>query len=263
MALGAKEQEPLIELRDVSVRRGGRWLVRGVDLSIARGEIVTLIGPNGSGKSTTAKLATGILAPTSGRVRRAPDLRVSLVPQKLNIDWTLPLSVARLMTLTHRCSKKDVLAALEIVGARRLANQAVQHLSGGEFQRVLLARAIVRQPDLLVLDEPVQGVDYSSQAALYQLISDIRDQSNCAILMISHDLHVVMAKTDRVVCLNTHMCCSGAPQQVAQSREFQRMFGETSARMLAIYQHDHDHTHAANGSVVDDCGAQGREKADV
>jgi len=263
MVLSAKEQEPLIDLRNVSVKRGGRWLVRGVDMSIARGEIVTLIGPNGSGKSTTAKLATGILAPTSGRVWRAPDLRISLVPQKLNIDWTLPLSVARLMTLTHRCSKKDVLAALEIVGARRLANEAVQHLSGGEFQRVLLARAIVRQPDLLVLDEPVQGVDYSSQAALYQLIADVRDQSNCAILMISHDLHVVMARTDRVVCLNTHMCCSGPPEQVAQSREFQRMFGETSAQMLAIYRHHHDHTDAADGSIVDDCADQSREKAGV
>ncbi len=263
MASSAKEQEPLIELRNASVRRNDRWLVRGVDLAIGRGEIVTLIGPNGSGKSTTAKLATGILAPTSGRVWRAPDLRISLVPQKLNVDWTLPLSVSRLLTLTHRCSKKDVMAALEIVGARRLANEAVQHLSGGEFQRVLLARAIVRQPDLLVLDEPVQGVDYSGQVALYQLIADIRDQSNCAILMISHDLHVVMAKTDRVVCLNTHMCCSGAPEQVARSREFQRMFGETAAQTLAIYQHRHDHTHAPNGSIVDECGSQGREKTDV
>jgi len=262
MALISDDQR-LIDLRNVGVKRHGRWLVKGVDMAISRGEIVTLIGPNGSGKSTTAKVATGIIAPSHGTFWRRADLRISLVPQKLNIDWTLPLNVGRLMTLTYKGSKAEIGAALDIVGAGHLANEAVQHLSGGEFQRVLLARAIVRRPDLLVLDEPVQGVDYSGQVALYQLIASIRDQNNCGILMISHDLHVVMAQTDRVVCLNTHMCCSGPPKQVAQNPQYRQLFGEPSSEMLAIYQHHHDHTHEIDGCVVADCACEQEEKADV
>ncbi len=258
-----KNDQRLIDMANVGVKRHGRWLVKGVDLSISRGEIVTLIGPNGSGKSTTAKVASGIINPSHGKVWRAPDLRISLVPQKLNIDWSLPLNVNRLMTLTHKGAKKEILAALDIVGAGHLINEAVQHLSGGEFQRVLLARAIVRRPDLLVLDEPVQGVDYSGQVALYQLIATIRDQNNCGIMMISHDLHVVMAKTDRVICLNGHMCCSGAPEQVAQNPHYRQLFGERSSEMLAIYQHHHDHTHGPNGNVTPPTNSGQEDKSDA
>ncbi len=262
MSFGA-DDERLINMVDVGVKRHGRWLVKGVDLAISRGEIVTLIGPNGSGKSTTAKVATGIINPSHGKVWRRPDLRISLVPQKLNIDWSLPLNVNRLMALTYKGSKTQIRAALDIVGAGHLGNEAVQHLSGGEFQRVLLARAIVRQPDLLVLDEPVQGVDYSGQEALYKLIANIRDQNNCGILMISHDLHVVMAQTDRVICLNTHMCCSGPPKQIAQNPQYQQLFGGHSPETLAIYQHHHDHTHELDGCVVADCDCGQKEKTNV
>jgi len=262
MALSA-DNEHLVDLRAVGVKRHGRWLVKGVDLKISRGEIVTIIGPNGSGKSTTAKIVSGIVAASHGTVWRRPGLRISLVPQKLNIDWTLPLNVNRLMSLTHKCTKAEIDTALEMVGAAHLANEPVQHLSGGEFQRVLLARAIVRQPDLLVLDEPVQGVDYSGQIALYQLIATIADRNGCAILMISHDLHVVMAQTDRVICLNTHMCCSGPPKQVAENRQYQQLFGKRSAETLAIYQHHHDHRHELNGCIVADCDCEQEEKADV
>ncbi|WP_108461970.1 metal ABC transporter ATP-binding protein [Devosia naphthalenivorans] len=243
-------RETLITLENAGVSRAGRTLVSGVDLTIARGEIVTLIGPNGSGKSTTAKLATGVLKPSTGRVSRKAGLRIGYVPQKLSIDWTLPLTVERLMTLTGRYSRGEISAALEAVGAERLLKAAVQELSGGEFQRVLFARAMIRKPDLLVLDEPVQGVDFSGEVALYDLVRNIRDTTRSGILMISHDLHVVMAETDTVICLNGHVCCRGTPSAVQRSPEYLRLFGERGAGALALYQHHHDHEHHDDGCVV-------------
>lgn len=254
------QSRPLVSLQDVGVRRDGRWLVRGVDFSVRRGEIVTLIGPNGSGKSTSAKAAIGVLKPNEGRVERVAGLKVGYVPQKLAVDWTLPLSVHRLMTLTGPLSQSELTAALEAVGIAHLAKAEVQHLSGGEFQRALLARAIARKPDLLVLDEPVQGVDFNGEIALYDLIKSIRNSEGCGILLISHDLHVVMAATDTVVCLNGHVCCRGTPQTVSQSPEYVRLFGTRAAQSLAIYSHHHDHTHLpdgrvqhADGTITDHC----------
>lgn len=243
-------KETLITLSGAGVRRGARMLVEGVDLTIGRGEIVTLIGPNGSGKSTTAKMATGVLKPTHGTVRRKPGLTIGYVPQKLSIDWTLPLTVERLMTLTGHHSPSAIAEALEAVGATRLRRAAVQELSGGEFQRVLFARAMIRKPDLLVLDEPVQGVDFSGEVALYELVRKIRDRTQAGILMISHDLHVVMAETDTVICLNGHVCCRGTPGAVKTSPEYLRLFGARAASALAIYQHHHDHEHHDDGCVV-------------
>ncbi|MHA6691746.1 zinc ABC transporter ATP-binding protein ZnuC [Devosia sp. A449] len=245
-------RETLITLTNAGVTSGGRTLVSGVDLTIARGEIVTLIGPNGSGKSTTAKLATGVLKPSMGTVTRQPGLRIGYVPQKLSIDWTLPLTVERLMTLTGQHSPSAIDAALEAVGATRLLKAAVQELSGGEFQRVLFARAMIRKPDLLVLDEPVQGVDFSGEVALYELVRQIRDTTRSGILMISHDLHVVMAETDTVICLNGHVCCRGTPSAVKRSPEYLKLFGERAAGSLAIYQHHHDHEHDADGHIHHD-----------
>jgi zinc transport system ATP-binding protein len=239
----------LITLENAGVSRGGRALVQGVDLSIARGEIVTLIGPNGSGKSTTAKMATGVLKPTSGSVTRRPGLVIGYVPQKLAIDWTLPLTVDRLMTLTGRHDEATIAATLDSVGAAHLRRAAVQELSGGEFQRVLFARAMIRKPDLLVLDEPVQGVDHAGELALYRLVRHIRDTTRAGILMISHDLHMVMAETDIVICLNGHVCCSGTPASVKRSPEYQRLFGEAAGETLALYEHHHDHVHDAHGHV--------------
>lgn len=243
--------EAIVAVHGAGVRRGGRWLVEGIDLRIRRGEIVTLVGPNGSGKSTTAKLVTGVLKPDTGSVERSARLTVGYVPQKLDIDWTLPLSVRRLMTLTGRHPAGAVTSALEAVGMAHLADAEVQHLSGGEFQRALLARAMIRRPDLLVLDEPVQGVDFSGEVALYQLIKQIRDETGCGVLLISHDLHVVMAETDTVICLNGHICCTGSPESVARSPEYLELFGPRAAATLAIYQHHHDHTHLPDGRVLD------------
>lgn len=241
--------ETIVKVSGAGVRRGDRWLVEGIDLSIRRGEIVTLIGPNGSGKSTTAKMVTGVIKPDAGTVERAARLTVGYVPQKLTIDWTLPLTVKRLMTLTGPHSKPAVMSALEAVGVAHLADAEVQHLSGGEFQRALMARAMIRKPDLLVLDEPVQGVDFSGEVALYELITKIRDETNCGVLLISHDLHVVMAETDTVICLNGHVCCTGSPASVARSPEYLELFGSRAAATLAIYQHHHDHMHLPDGRV--------------
>ncbi|WP_449288613.1 ATP-binding cassette domain-containing protein [Marinibaculum pumilum] len=246
----AAPADMLAGIEGLGVHRGGRWLVRHVDLWVRRGEIVSLIGPNGSGKSTTAKALLGILRPDEGQVRREPGLRIGYVPQRLSIDWSLPLSVRRLMTLTGRFSEAEIQAALAEVGIDHLAGAEVQTLSGGEFQRALLARALVRRPGLLVLDEPVQGVDFSGEIALYDLIGTIRDRLDCGILLISHDLHVVMAQTDRVVCLNGHVCCSGTPQNVAASPEYVRLFGSRAAETLGVYRHRHDHAHLEDGRVV-------------
>ena len=231
---------PLIEAQGVGVYRAERWLVRDIDLTVSAGEIVTLIGPNGSGKSTTAKTVIGVLAPTVGTVRRAPGLRIGYVPQSLSIDGTLPLSVHRLLTLTAHHTRAAVDAALEEVGIAHLRAAPVQRLSGGEFQRALLARALLRTPDLLVLDEPVQGVDFPGELALYSLIQDIRDRTGCGVLLISHDLHVVMASTDTVICLNGRVSCRGAPQAVVADPAYAELFGTAAAETLAVYRHGHN-----------------------
>ena len=232
----------LIELNGVGVRAGGRWLVRDVSLSVARGEIVTLIGPNGSGKSTTVRAALGLLPVDAGLVTRAPRLAVGYVPQSLGRGDDLPMDVARLMRLTGKLADAAMLAALERVGAAHLAHAPVNELSGGERQRVLLARAMARRPDLLVLDEPVQGVDVAGEAQLYGLIDAIRTELDCGVLLVSHDLHVVMAQTTRVVCLNGHVCCEGTPDAVLASPAYAHLFGPRG-ETHALYRHEHDHSH--------------------
>lgn len=242
-------QPPLVSLSHAGIERAGRWLVRGVDLTVKPGEIVTLIGPNGSGKSTTAKMALGVMKPDEGKIERRGGLRVGYVPQKVVIDWTLPLTVERFMSLTAKVSTEEVASSLSSTGVAHLRKAEVRTLSGGEFQRVMLARALARKPEFLVLDEPVQGVDFSGEIALYELIRSIRDQLHCGVLLISHDLHVVMAATDQVICLNGHVCCQGTPSVVASSPEYRDLFGERGAAAFAVYQHQHDHTHLQDGRI--------------
>jgi zinc transport system ATP-binding protein len=251
--------EPLLETRGLGVFRDGRWLVRGVDLAVKAGEIVTMIGPNGSGKSTTVRAALGILAPDEGSVRKKAGLKIGYVPQRLSIDWSLPLTLERLMTLTGSPASAEIEAALQETGIGHLRKASVQNLSGGEFQRALLARAIARNPDLLVLDEPVQGVDFTGELALYDLIARYRQKSGCGILLVSHDLHVVMAATDTVICMNGHVCCSGPPEAVATSSDYAKLFGRRGAEALAIYRHHHDHTHLPDGRVRQADGAIGED----
>ena len=242
----------LVSLENAGVFRSKKWLVRGVSMAVEAGEIVTLIGPNGSGKSTTAKIALGVLAADEGHADRKDGLCVSYVPQRLKLSPHLPLSVTRFLCLTQRPDKKAIHLALKATETDHLADEQMGNLSGGEFQRVLLARAILSSPELLVLDEPVQGVDFNGELSLYKLIEDIRNRLNCGILLISHDLHVVMSTTDRVICLNGHVCCSGTPATVASSNEFKSLFGDHTFSGLAIYEHKHDHEHRLDGSIAGD-----------
>ncbi len=233
----------LLEVQNLGVKSDGKWLIKNVDISLKRGEIVTLIGPNGAGKSTCVKAILTLVTKQEGTVTFSPDIKIGYVPQKLNIDWTMPLTVRRLMTLTQSHKPDEIAAALEHVNILHLADRMLQNLSGGEFQRLLLARALIRKPDLLILDEPVQGVDFSGEIALYELIQEVRKELNCGILLISHDLHIVMAETDHGICLNGHVCCSGHPTLVAKDEEYQRLFGPRAANVMAVYSHEHDDKH--------------------
>ena len=244
----SKENNILVKLNEVGIRQNDKWLVKGVSLAVEKGKIVTLIGPNGSGKSTTAKIALGIYKKIEGQVEKYTN-NVGYVPQKISIDWTLPLRVNDFMLLTENLKDEAVNEALSLTGVIHLKNKNLGNLSGGEFQRVLLARAISRKPDLLVLDEPVQGVDFTGEIALYELIKKISDTLNCGILLISHDLHTVMSATDHVVCLNGHVCCSGTPSDVAKNNEYKALFGEQASQTLSIYEHKHDHVHSNDGEV--------------
>ncbi len=243
------DNDLLVKVSDAGLYKNGKWLVKGVNLNITKGKIVTLIGPNGSGKTTTAKIALGLYKNIEGTVERLTN-KISYVPQKVSIDWTLPVRVIDFMVLTHDLQDQEINDALNLTGVEHLKNNNLRELSGGEFQRVLLARAIAKKPDLLVLDEPVQGVDFTGEVELYALIKKISETLQCGILLISHDLHVVMSATDYVVCLNGHVCCSGTPVAVAQNKEYKELFGEKSSQLLSLYEHEHDHVHDSDGNIV-------------
>ena len=242
------ENNILVKLKDVGLKRNDKWLVKGVSLVVEKGKIITLIGPNGSGKSTTAKIALGLHKNIEGEVQKLTN-KIGYVPQKISIDWTLPIRVKDFMLLTDDLNDKLIDEALTLTGVDHLKNKNLGNLSGGEFQRVLLARAISIKPELLVLDEPVQGVDFTGEIALYELIKKISENLNCGILLISHDLHTVMSATDHVVCLNGHVCCSGSPLDVAKNKEYKALFGEQASQTLSIYEHKHDHVHSSDGEI--------------
>ncbi len=255
----APDGDRLITVAGLGVHRDGRWLIRDVDLSVRRGEIVSIVGPNGGGKTTLVKTIVGIERPTTGSVERRRELTVGYVPQRLAIDPTMPLTVARLMTLTRHAHRRALVAALEETGVPHLLDAPVQRLSGGEFQRVLIARALLADPDLLVLDEPVQSVDFGGQVELYRLIADVRARRGCGVLLVSHDLHVVMRETDHVICLSGHVCCHGIPHDVSRHPEYLRMFGPRGAEALAVYPHEHDHSHGPSGEILPDGDACGHQ----
>ena len=244
----SSENSTLVKLNKAGFKQNHKWLVEGVSLTVEKGKIVTLIGPNGSGKSTTAKIALGIYKNIEGSVEKYTN-KVGYVPQKISIDWTLPLRVYDFMLLTENIKDEAIDEALTLTGVIHLKNKNLGNLSGGEFQRVLIARAISKKPELLVLDEPVQGVDYTGEIALYELIKRISDTLNCGILLISHDLHTVMTATDHVVCLNGHVCCSGSPMDVAKNNEYKTLFGEQASQILSVYEHKHDHVHSDKGEI--------------
>ena len=238
----------LVKLENAGVYRSSKWLVRGISLEINQGQIATLIGPNGSGKTTTAKMILNIMNADEGMVSGNAD-KMAYVPQKINIDWTMPLRVIDFMKITSSLNNNQITESLNMTGVDKLLYNQIHSLSGGEFQRVLIARAIAKKPDLLVLDEPVQGVDFNGEIALYNLIKEISVNLNCGILLISHDMHFVMSTTDHVICLNGHICCSGSPSNVVKNPEYIKLFGQHNSETLAYYQHQHDHSHNHDGSI--------------
>ncbi len=243
---------PLIEAHGLGLTLGGRPILQHIDLDVAPGEIVTLIGPNGAGKTMLIRLLLGLTPPDAGNVRRRDGLVVGYLPQKTVIDSSLPMTARRLLSLARPIDAATADGHLAEVGASGLADRMIHDLSGGELQRVLLARALLREPELLVLDEPVQGVDFSGEIELYDLITRIRKRRGCGVLLVSHDLHLVMASTDRVVCLNGHVCCSGKPEAVSRHPEYLSLFGPQAVGGLAVYAHAHDHHHELSGEVVVD-----------
>ena len=243
-----KENNPLVKLENAGVYKSSKWLVKGISFEVNNGQIVTLIGPNGSGKTTTAKMILNILNADEGLVTSNTN-KMAYVPQKINIDWTMPLREIDFMKITSSINNAQITEALALTGVEKLLYDEIHNLSGGEFQRVLIARAVAKKPELLVLDEPVQGVDFNGEIALYNLIKKISDKLNCGILLISHDMHFVMSATDHVICLNGHICCSGTPSSVVKNPAYIKLFGEHNAETLSYYQHHHDHSHNNDGSV--------------
>jgi zinc transport system ATP-binding protein len=242
--------KPVIDASGISLQLGGQVILQNISLQLSAGRIVSLIGPNGAGKTTLVRIVLGLIQPDSGRIERQADLVVSYLPQKLLIKPTMPITVKRFMELSTARPDKSIDAALREAGVEKLANAALQSISGGELQRVVLARCLLRNPQLLVLDEPDQGMDPAGQQVLYELITEIRDRYECAILMVSHDLHLVMAATDEVICLNQHVCCTGHPEAISEHPEFLQLFGKP-ARGLAVYTHRHDHKHDLHGNIID------------
>ncbi len=245
----ASSQDFLIRARNIGLQREGRQILLDVHVSVGPGEIVTLIGPNGAGKTTLVRVLLGLERADCGDLERREGLRFGYVPQRFAMDQSMPLTVARFLTLGRRAAPARVAGVLDEVGAGLLAQVQMAHLSGGQMQRVLLARALIGQPDLLVLDEPVQGVDFKGEAAFYALIARLRDDHGMGILMVSHDLHVVFSGSDRVICLNQHVCCSGGPEKVARDPEYIKLFGKEHAEAFGVYRHHHDHTHGLAGEI--------------
>lgn len=245
----------LIQTSGLTLRHDGQTVLRDVNFTLRRGEIVTVVGPNGSGKSSLLRALIGALKPAAGKITRKPGLRIGYVPQKLQIDGTLPLTVRRFVNLPRRRAPEALRAALATAGVSDLAERQMVDLSGGQFQRVLLARALLEKPDLLILDEATQGLDQPGSAAFYRQIEAVRQDLGCAVLMVSHDLHVVMAASDRVLCLNGHICCEGTPETVSEAPEYRALFGTGTQGALALYRHDHDHHHHHHGA----CDPQHKE----
>lgn len=238
---------PLLALNQISLKHHQQSLLDDVSLSLSARQIMTIIGPNGAGKSTLVKIALGLIKPDSGTVFRQANLSIGYMPQRLSLNPLMPLSVERFLAMANT---RNIDTALERTGISHLRKRPLHDISGGETQRVLLSRALLSEPDLLVLDEPAQGVDINGQTELYELINQLRDSLGCAVLMVSHDLHWVMAQTDTVICLNQHICCHGHPEHVSNDPAYLSLFGRRHAEAVALYQHDHDHQHDIHGDVV-------------
>jgi zinc transport system ATP-binding protein len=243
--------ELLLSAKQISYSRGQKLILDRISFELYRGQITTIIGPNGAGKSTLSSIVNGLIDNFSGEIERLPGLRIGYLPQKVYVNTLMPLSVERLLQLTRSVLTSEVDAALAQTGVAHLKHRQVQSLSEGELKRVLLARTTLGKPDLIVLDEPTAGVDVTGELKMYELIGEFRKQLDCGILLVSHDLHLVMSKTDQVLCLNQHLCCSGLPESVSQHPEYLALFGQQSGDSIAVYTHRHDHVHDVSGHQHD------------
>ena len=239
--------ELLLQARELSYVRGGRLILDRISFELRRAEITTIIGPNGAGKTTLINIVTGLIGDFEGEIERPPGLSIGYLPQKVNVNSLMPLSVERLLRLTQDSGDAEIDAVLARTGVAYLRKRQVRSLSEGELKRVLLARTALGEPDLIVLDEPTSGVDVTGEVRMYELIGELRDSLKCAVLLVSHDLHLVMSQTDQVLCLNQHLCCSGLPESVSRHPEYQALFGRQAAESIAVYSHDHDHVHDVSG----------------
>lgn len=234
---------PLLSATQLGLNQDGRQILSGVDFAISKGEIVTIVGPNGSGKTSFLRCLIGAQNPSEGKINQSAGLKIGYVPQKLHLDQAFPMTVERFLKLAGPGSNGEIKKILSTTGLEALAHQQISDLSGGQLQRALLAHALIGDPDILILDEATRGLDQPAVAGFYRLIDQVRKEIGCAVLMVSHDLHVVMSASDRVVCLNGHVCCEGTPTVVSEAPEYRRLFGLGTDGALALYQHEHDHSH--------------------
>ena len=233
----------LIQAKDLCVKRHNKNILENVFVNVKKNDFITIIGPNGAGKSVLLECLMGSFVPDSGKIIKKNNLSVGYIPQNFNPESSMPISVKRFLTLKKKFTPQELTNIASETNISEILEKNLSNLSGGELQKVLLARSLLDEPELLILDEPAQNLDIKNQLNFYNLLNSIYKNRELSILMVSHDLHMVMSSTKQVICLYHHICCSGEPQTVAKDPEFISLFGNDMAKMMSVYQHTHNHSH--------------------